>query len=83
MIVSYLISLCSAGQKHTSGFAPLVGVPAMLSPPCINFVAPGHPTLYAVGVASLMNSLLTRRRGLMRRAWQRAASVRERVRPRR
>ena len=27
MTLSYLIRLCSAGQKHTSGFAPLVGVP--------------------------------------------------------
>jgi len=41
--VSYLIRLCSAGQKHTSGFAPLVGVPAMLSPALHQLRCAGTP----------------------------------------
>jgi hypothetical protein len=77
MSLSYTWRSRRTAQKHTSGFAPLVGVP-----PFRQRLA-GHPTLSEVGVASGLNLPLTRRGGLMRRAWERAASVGGAAAPRR
>lgn len=83
MKVFFVLHSDRTAQKHTSGFAPLAGVPPVRQRLAACELAGGTP--YPVQrTGSEFNQLaLTRRGGLMRRAWERAASVGDAAAPRR
>lgn len=87
MRLSYIAQKGCAAQKQTSGFAPLVGIPPVRQRHAACDLAGGIPYPQACaasrGSASLINSPLTRRGGLKRRARERAASVGDAAVPRR